>query len=158
MSYTIESKQLEPQPIVSAERRIQRAEIPATIGKTLHQVFLFAQANGLAVSGPPFTRHPAPGLGLITIEPGVQITAAPTEPIPADANGVQVGTFPGGPAAYTIHMGPYEKLQEAYAALDLWMTTNGHTPAAAPWEFYMNDPTNHPDPAEWRTDIYWPYL
>ncbi len=29
-------------------------------------------------------------------------------------------------------------------------------PAAAPWESYVTDPAQHPDPADWRTEVYWP--
>lgn len=25
-----------------------------------------------------------------------------------------------------------------------------------PWEAYITDPAEHPDPANWRTEIYWP--
>ena len=34
-------------------------------------------------------------------------------------------TLPGGPAAVTIHAGPYDQLQAAYAALEEWIVTNG---------------------------------
>jgi AraC family transcriptional regulator len=25
-----------------------------------------------------------------------------------------------------------------------------------PWESYITDPAEHPDPAQWRTEICWP--
>ncbi len=36
------------------------------------------------------------------------------------------------------------------------MEENGLRPAGAPWEWYVTDPAEHPDPADWRTEIYWP--
>ena len=29
-------------------------------------------------------------------------------------------------------------------------------PGGAPWESYITDPADHPDPKDWRTEIYWP--
>ena len=28
--------------------------------------------------------------------------------------------------------------------------------SGAPWESYVTDPADHPDPADWRTEVYWP--
>ena len=36
------------------------------------------------------------------------------------------------------------------------MEKNGMQPGSAPWESYMTDPAEHPDPTQWRTEIYWP--
>ena len=62
----------------------------------------------------------------------------------------------GGPAAVAVHMGPYDKLQETYAAMERWMQQQGVRAAGAPWESYITDPADHPDPADWRTEVYWP--
>jgi len=49
-----------------------------------------------------------------------------------------------------------DKLQDTYAALERWMQEQGVRAAGAPWESYITDPAEHPDPASWRTEIYWP--
>ena len=36
------------------------------------------------------------------------------------------------------------------------MEQNGLAPGGAPWEYYVTDPAAHPDPADWRTEIFWP--
>jgi len=28
--------------------------------------------------------------------------------------------------------------------------------AGAPWESYVTDPADYPDPADWKTEIFWP--
>ena len=53
-------------------------------------------------------------------------------------------------------MGPYDKLQDTYAAIERWMQQQGVRAAGAPWESYITDPAEHPDPANWRTDVFWP--
>jgi AraC-like DNA-binding protein len=65
-------------------------------------------------------------------------------------------TLPGGPAAVTIHSGPYDQLHAAYPALEEWIAANGFHPAGAPWEAYLNDPADHPNPQDWKTEVCWP--
>jgi effector-binding domain-containing protein len=36
------------------------------------------------------------------------------------------------------------------------METNGLRPGGPPWEWYLTAPAAHPDPADWRTEVYWP--
>ena len=69
---------------------------------------------------------------------------------------VEAGELPGGPAVVAVHAGPYDQLAETYAAMERWMEQNGLRPGAAAWEHYVTDPAEHPDPADWRTEIYWP--
>jgi AraC family transcriptional regulator len=47
-------------------------------------------------------------------------------------------------------------LQQAYGAVEQWIAANGYEPAGAPWEVYLNDPGDHPDPKDWKTEIFWP--
>jgi effector-binding domain-containing protein len=53
-------------------------------------------------------------------------------------------------------MGAYDSLPNAYAALEVWIEENGFAASGAPWESYVTDPAAHPDPQNWRTDIFWP--
>ena len=45
---------------------------------------------------------------------------------------------------------------DTYAAMHRWAEQNGFELGGAPWESYITDPAEHPDPANWRTEIYWP--
>src|SRR5262249_10077745 len=76
MTYSITKKELQPQPVLVVRRRIKRSEIAATIGEALPHVFHFAQQNGIALAGLPFTRYVEVGPGLMTIEPGMRVAAA----------------------------------------------------------------------------------
>jgi hypothetical protein len=49
-----------------------------------------------------------------------------------------------------IHRGPYGRMDEAYKAIENWMTVNRRESAGHSWEIY-GDPT--PDPAETETTI-----
>ena len=152
MAYSITRKELTPQPVLIVRRRVKRSEIAAAIGEALPHIFVHAQQNGIALAGLPFTRYVEMGPGLITMEPGIRVTS----PGAASQGEVIADTLPGGPAATTIHAGPYDRLSEAYAAIEQWMETEGLVSAGPPWECYLNDPSDFPDPKDWKTEVFWP--
>ena len=43
-----------------------------------------------------------------------------------------------------------------FPALERWIEANGYRTGGAPWESYITDPADLPDPADWRTEVYWP--
>jgi len=154
MNYSISKTRLEAQAVLVVRRSIKRSEIAATIAEVLHKIFLAAQKNGVALAGPPFMRCLNAGPGLMTIEPGVKVAGPATN---VDLGGeVLWETLPGGEAATTVHMGKYEELPEAYAAMEKWMATEGLKMGGAPWEVYVTDPGDYPDPKDWKTEIFWP--
>jgi AraC family transcriptional regulator len=152
MAYSISKKELAAQPVLIVRRRVKRSEIAATIGEVLPHIFIYAQQNGIALAGLPFTRYVEMGPGLITMEPGMRVVS----PGGASHGEVIADTLPGGPAATTIHAGPYDNLPEAYAAIEQWMEAEGLVAAGAPWESYLNDPSDFPDPKDWKTEVFWP--
>jgi AraC family transcriptional regulator len=155
MTYSITKKELAPQPVLVMRRRVKRSEIAQTIGEMLPKIFLYAQQNGIALTGLPFTRYPESAWGLMTIEPGMRIATPVGTLHPGDAE-VQADTLPGGPAAVAMHAGPYETLPDAYAAIQLWIEAEGLVAAGAPWESYITDPGDYPDPKDWKTEVFWP--
>ena len=36
------------------------------------------------------------------------------------------------------------------------METEGLVAGGAPWESYLNDPSDYPDPKDWKTEVFWP--
>ena len=163
MTYSIVKKDLAPQPVLVVRRRVKRSDIADTIGGVLPGIFQYAQQRGIALAGHPFTRYVDVGAGLLTIEPGMRV-AGPYQPAAAAGGATQNGSqsgvvediLPGGPAATTVHAGSYETLAEAYAALEAWIESQGLQRAGAPWESYITDPAEHPDPKDWKTEVCWP--
>ncbi len=157
MDYTVSKKELATQPVLVVRRRVRRAEIAATVAAELPKVFLHAQQQGIAIAGYPITRYLEISVGLVTLETGMRVTAHSGEWAADGSEGdVLAGTLPAGPAAVTIHSGPYDQLQAAYAAVEEWIAANGFHPAGAPWEAYLNDPADHPNPQDWKTEVCWP--
>jgi AraC family transcriptional regulator len=158
MAYQIVKKQFEPQPVLVMRRRVPRSAIAAAITEVLPQLFHYAQQHAIAlVPSHPFTRYIEAGHGLLTIEPGIRIVG-PRPPAAANAakDGVIEDVLPGGPVVTTVHAGPYETLVDAYAAIESWMETQKLAAAGAPWESYITDPGEHPDPKDWTPEVAWP--
>jgi effector-binding domain-containing protein len=57
---------------------------------------------------------------------------------------------PRGEAAAAVHRGPYNRMNEAYTAIEHWMAANRRESAGLSWEIY-GDPTA--DPADTQTTI-----
>lgn len=160
MAYDISLKELAPQPVLVARRRVSQPEIGATIGEVVPLLFQFAKNEGVVLTGKPLTRYIDVGPDLMTIEPGMRIVLPEGEfageATNDDSGSVRQDTLPGGLVASTIHAGSYDTLGDAYAALEAWIESEGLAPAGAPWESYVTDPTEHPDPKDWKTEIFWP--
>jgi AraC family transcriptional regulator len=148
---SIERRELTETPVLTTRLRPARHELAAAIGEGVGKVYIHAQTTGAALAGHPFTRYLSTGPGLFTIDVGIKLAAAA-----AGAGDVESGILPGGPAVVALHGGPYDQLGETYAAMERWMGANGLRPAGAPWEWYLTDPAEHPDTADWRTEVYWP--
>jgi len=109
-------------------------------------------AQGKAVAGAPFARYHQVGDGRFVVEAGFPVST-PIQP----ADQVRPSMLPSGPAACTIHTGPYDLMEPAYLALVDWITAHNAAPAGDPWEIYYSDPTVQPDPATWKTEVVQPY-
>lgn len=156
MTYSITKKQLAPQPVLVLRRTVKRSEIAATIAQSLPRIFLYAQQNGIALVGQPFTRYVKLGAGLVTMEPGMCMAAGAASLAPAAENQVSPDMLPAGEVANTTHSGPYDKLSDAYAAMEEWFAAEGIAAGTGFWEVYTTDPADFPDPKDWKTEVYWP--
>ena len=148
---SIERRELTPAHVLIVRARCARHELSKTIGESFGKAFPYAMQSGVPLAGRPFTRYLSTGPGLLTIESGCVLAAA----TPGEGD-VEAAALPGGPAVVAMHGGSYETLSETYAEMERWMEKNGLRPGGAPWESYITDPAEHPDPADWRTEISWP--
>jgi AraC family transcriptional regulator len=152
MTYSITRQELAPQPVLIVRRRVRRSDIAATIAEALPHIFVYAQQNGIALAGLPFTRYLEMGPGMVTMEPGMRVAG----PAASSQGQIIADILPGGPVATTTHAGPYDNLSDAYAAIEQWMATEGLVAAGPPWESYVTDPGDYPDPKDWKTEVFWP--
>mgnify|MGYP001794191433 CR=1 FL=1 len=151
MSYEITKKQIDETPFLHMRMQCKADEVSDALAKMLVPVFHFATANGIPFAGPPTARYVSFGPGLVTLEAGMPVIGAP------EVEGeIMLGSLAGGAVASTIHKGPYDSLDLGHEAVQTWMMENGAESAGAPWEVYITDPGEVPDPAEWLTEIVHP--
>lgn len=117
--------------------RTNMANLPARIRELFNQFYAgFKGKRGLNV-----VYYPGPDVsGEFEIACGVQVE-----------EGGNAAT-PGGTVATTVHMGPYDQMQQAHTAIHRWMRENGRQHAGPSWEVY-GDWSD--DPTKLRTDIFY---
>jgi AraC family transcriptional regulator len=153
MEYSITRREIASQPVLAVRRRVKPDAMAAALGEMFGEIFMFAHTSGTAMAGQPLTRFVEWGPGLITIDGCVPIAA----PFTGDAKGnVRGDSLPGGPVATMVHTGPYDKLMGAHAAMQQWIEEQGLVAQGSPWEQYVTDPAEYPDPNDWKTEIFWP--
>lgn len=148
----IERRELESeQPILFIRRRVTFDRLQQTMGECFGALYGFGQKAGLPIAGHPITRYVSTGTGLWTVDFVMPLMQ------PSDSNNeMESGALPSGPVAFAVHEGPYEQLSETYAAIEKWIEESGYRAGESPWESYITDPGQTPDPNDWRTEVFWP--
>ena len=108
---------------------------------------------GVAPSGAPFVIYHEFGTDGIDAEVSVPIG----EPVAA-AGKTESRVLPAMTVARTIHVGPYEKLGDAYTALWDWIKSHGFEIAGPIQERYLNGPGDNVPTSEYRTEIEMPIV
>ncbi len=138
---SVARQQYAGQHILLIRRKIPRPDLQGMLSECFGKLFGHGHKAGLPIAGWPVARYLSVGPGLWTVEAAMPVaTAAPGE------GEMEPGMLPAGPVALGIHGGPYEQLPETYAAIEKWMEANGERQGGAPWESYVTDPAQHPDP------------
>jgi len=151
MAYPVTKKTLTAQPVLAVRRTITPDGIAKALSEMFPQVAVFLQQNGIAMAGAPYARYLSMKGNEWVIEAGFPVAASV-----AGSGEVTAETLPGGPAAFTLHAGHYNKLRDAHSAVHDWIVEQKLDPAGAPWESYITDPGQHPDPKDWKTEVYVP--
>jgi effector-binding domain-containing protein len=147
----VELVECAPQRTAVVHGSVPLAELPSFLGRAYAAVWETLAAQGIEPAGEPFAYfHGTPG-ATANLEAGVA-----TEAACAPQGEVVPGELPGGQAVATTHVGPYEAMAATYGRIRAWTAAHGLVPAEDMWEVYLSDASNEPDPATWRTRIFWP--
>src|SRR6516164_1769018 len=148
MTVSVKVQTVYPRTLAAVRCEVAPGEVGSAWGPAVGQVWDFIRSQrGLWTDGHNiFVYHQAmqPG-GPILCDFGVEVTR------PFEASGeVHATETPGGEAVVAVLRGSYDRMHEAYDAIEKWMTANGRTSAGPTWEIY-GDPT--PDPADIETTV-----
>ncbi len=154
MPYEVTVKELPAQPVAATRTTSDLRQIAAAIGTGVQAVLAELGRRGVDPAGPLQVVYHADQV--LDSE-----TAAPIEiclPVatPFEGTGEVYGTeLAGGPAAVTVHRGPYAEIGPAYHTVSGWIADHGHELAGGPREVYLNTPGQVAE-ADLLTEVQWP--
>ena len=154
MPYEVTVKELPAQPVAATRATTTLREISTVISDGVHAILDELGRQGIEPAGP-----------LQVVYHADQVldeeTSAPIEvcfPVAAgfEATGEVYGAeLAGGPAAVTVHRGPYAEITPAYHTVSGWIHDHGHELAGGPREVYLNVPGQVAE-ADLLTEVQWP--
>jgi effector-binding domain-containing protein len=146
------------QPYVAIRRLVTMRTIPE-VADRLPGIFDWLAARGIEPAGAPFLRYHVIDMDRhLDIEAGVPVGTT----IEGDKDIIS-GILPEGRYATVTHVGPFDKLMDATAALLDWATREGvawdmiETENGQEWgcrlELYTTNPNEEPDMGKWETEL-----
>ncbi len=107
--------------------------------------------SGLNPTDPPFAIY-------FSVDPQKGETDLGAAVVIPDSYGALPGfekiTIPQSKALMVTYYGPYENMAEVYGQLDKYVEDH-HLQKAWVLEEYFSDPMKEPDPAKWKTNVYY---
>ena len=140
------------QPTLAVRTRVDVRVLPLVVGSLIQEVHHYLRQLGEQPAGAPYGVFSGPDEhGTMAVEIGWPTT----RPLPTRGR-VEQHVRPAGRYAETLHLGPYQELDEAwFTALDEQLRTIGLEPIGDPIEVYESDPGVGP-PEEIRTTVLVP--
>jgi len=132
--YEVVVETVSSRPIAAVRASVHRGQVGSVWRPALDQVWAFLRSHdGLWAGGHNVFvyQHPTRPGEPMDVAFGVEVTRA--------FKGVGAITStetPGGVAASTLHVGPYEGLADAHRAIDAWRAAHGRTFGSTSWETY----------------------
>jgi len=143
MTYAVELKQVESQPVAVVRHRATLKELSRVVPDACGLVWNAVKALPIKAG-----RHVAIYWdGVINLEVGVEVAGS----FVGDGQVIRSAT-PAGCVLTTVHIGPYDRLADAHQAIRDWSAHHQYTFAGPNWEIYghWND-----DPSQLRTDVFY---
>lgn len=153
MTYDFSLHEVPDQSIVSIRDRMAASDLPAFIGAAFGELYGHLPLLGVPPAGEPFVLYHAFGPDGIDAE-----ACVPYIGDIATSGRITARVLPGGVVAEVLHVGPYDELHFAHAALSGWVAQHGFEPAGPVRERYLNEPGPDVPPAAYRTVIQIPIV
>ena len=151
-TYSITTRTFVEQPTIARRTTLPADRVGSWLAETYAQISAYLKGLEIAMAGPPYARYTFHGDTFHVDQMGVEAGFPVNGAVPGKGS-IQPSHLPGGTAAITVHLGPYEKLEGAYKAVMEWLAVHGYEPIDGHWEIYHTDPAQEPDSARWCTEV-----
>ena len=149
----IEVTNVSSMPALSVKDSIEVTNIGLFLEKYYPILYTYALRNETSPTGHPYAIYHEPwdSIGMNFVEAGIS-----TIDHISGENEIQSVMSPGGKVVKAIYFGPYEKIYPVYRAIKQYMKVLDLESAGNPWEVYVTDPMQEPDPTKRETIVYFP--
>jgi effector-binding domain-containing protein len=150
MNYNCEVLERPAQPVMSIRTHVAVQDLPQVFGQSCGAIAQHLGKLGQQPAGAPFAAYYNMNMQNLDTEIGFPVAKA------VSGNGeIQASEIPGGKVLSCVHVGPYDKLGDAYQAMQQWLDANKREATGVSYEIYLNDPTVT-SPEALQTQILFP--
>lgn len=152
MAHDIRIEELPAQKVIAIKADITAPEIPQVMGSAYGELYQHIAAHGIVPAGPPMAVYSEFTDARIEVE-----ICIPVPDVVLNGDRVIGDELPATVALTMTHIGPYDRLPQAYGEMQHYAEEH-HLQLAGPMrEQYLNGP---PDakPEEFETRIQWPVV
>jgi effector-binding domain-containing protein len=146
----MEIRETKEQPTISVRMTTNLKNISQDMGKAFGEIMQYMGEKQVNPIGPPYAMYYNEDMDNLDTEVGFPVA----QPLPEKGK-VKMSKLPGGKAVVGMHIGPYNKLGDAYTEITEWMKEKDIESPNMCYEIYLNDPENTPE-NELKTEIYFP--
>jgi len=122
--------------------------MPDAMGGAFQQLMEF---GGAQMTGPPFAIWYKWEGDVFEFDNCIPVATA----IPGNDVIKNITTYAGKTVSVS-HTGAYETTHHSWAALQEYVTNNNLETNGEPYEVYLTNPQEEPNPDNWITELYWP--
>lgn len=136
---------------IAMEVSVPPEKIADAMGSSFGRLMQYCGEQNVEIAGPPFSIWYEWEGDIMVFDCALPVSE-PLKPV----KGIKPITTYSGKVVTVEHHGPYETTQYSWEKLGKYIAENNMETNGDPWEVYITDPGQEPDPSKWVTKLYWP--
>lgn len=152
MGYEMRVRDRPERTVLAVRETVRLDELGDHIEACLAALYSRAGVHGLGIAGPPEVAYLS-DFAVDGLDIEVRLPISGSQPGAAGVAAASVVTLPAVRCVCTVHTGPYERLGEAYRALEVWLAEEPYDAAGPAIEAYVLGPDDAASPEDYRTEI-----